>query len=118
MKKLVIAAFDIEGTHFWKEAPDAYKILGSNHGHIFHFEVKIEVQSSDREIEFLHLRQEVRLLLMGMYQTRSEPIIFGASSCEMIAVELEAHLRGRMKYNVHSVKVMEDQFVGAEVIFS
>ncbi len=118
MKKLVIAAFDVHGTHYWELAPDLYKVLNYIHGHIFHFEVKIEVQDSDREIEFLELRQEVQRILMEMYNSGGEPIPFGPLSCEMIAIDLKIQLANENHYRVHSIKVMEDQFVGAEVIFS
>ncbi len=118
MKKLVIASLDLHGTHQWELAPEQYQILKFLHGHIFHFEVKIEVKDSDREIEFLALRTEIRETLLGMYQTRTEPIPFGGLSCEMLAIDLEFQLKGKSRYNVHSIKVMEDEFVGAEVIFS
>ena len=118
MKKLVIAALDIHGTHQWELAPAQFEVLKHIHGHIFHFEVKIEVQDSDREIEFLELRQELRDIILGMYQAKEEPVSFRGFSCEMIAIDLEAQLKTRRKYRVYSIKVMEDQFVGAEVIFS
>ncbi len=106
-KSFIIVKWDLEGTHYWPDAPNEYTILRSPHGHIFHFEVQIPVTTS-RQIEFLAFRRR----LMNAYGT--EPCDFESKSCEDLANHLIDYVR--YSYNCGAIaRVFEDAFVGAEV---
>ena len=136
-KKVLIVKFDIEGSHNWPAAPDRHKILKSEHQHIFHFEVEVDVVQSDREIEFLDFRREMIQLVYTMYNAeetqlnlfkedleyqvgsdipiRIPRLLFGARSCEMIAEDIIASVNTEWNTQLRSVTVMEDAFVGARL---
>lgn len=110
-KKLLIIRFDLEGSHNWPDAPHKYPLLKLPHGHIFYFEIKIQVTDSNREVEFLDFRQRIISHLSNLFGV---PLTLGGRSCEMIADEIQNMIS---HMDVHSVTVMEDKFVGAEVIY-
>ena len=112
----IIVKFDLEGYHKWPKAPEQYKRLESEHGHIFHFEVEIPVEHFDRFIEILEARRILRKDLLGSYGTggmREEPCNFGGKSCEHLAKFLADTVSNVWKVDALRVVVMEDEFVGA-----
>ncbi len=119
IEKRVIVRFDVEGIHFWTQAPEEYAILRNEHGHIFHFEVQIEVGDSNREVEFLHARRQIMARIVGLFGAGSLTHLsnFGSRSCEMIAEELGNNLIEIFKWSIREVSVFEDQFVGGRVIW-
>lgn len=112
----IIVKFDLEGSHYWDDAPDEYKLLKSAHSHNFHFEVEIPVLHSDRALEILEVRRVLRRAMLNMYGTgalRDEPCNFISNSCERLAQWLETIVFNTYKMHANRVTVMEDEFVGA-----
>lgn len=107
----VVVKFDLEGSHYWPDAPVEYTILRIQHGHVFHFEVHIP-ENASRQIEFLEARRELRQALIDRYGY--EPCLFGARSCEDLARWLIDFVEAFYHCGA-IVRVMEDMFVGAEV---
>jgi hypothetical protein len=85
--------------------------LANAHRHIFHFRVAIEVEHSDRAIEFIQFKR----WLEGLYSKDILQLDF--MSCEMIAEDL--YLKIAEKYPNRDVKidVSEDNENGAHLEF-
>jgi len=103
MKTEIIVTFQVEGFHFWKNAPDEVAFLRDNHRHIFHITAYKEVSHSDRDIEFILLKREMKK------QFPYEPFQFGEMSCEMIASALVK------VFDLSACEVWEDKENGAIV---
>lgn len=118
MKTNIIVKFDLEGTHSWPNAPNKYIELRAVHGHIFHFEVHIPVREGDRELEFLEARRLLMEAVIRSYSRRSGGVRcdFRNYSCEMIAKSLGVTTLNILGVTPAKVVVMEDAFVGAEVL--
>ena len=102
----VLTKNDVEGFHFWKEAPEIVSFLRDKHRHIFNIYCKFEVSHEEREIEIIMQQWEIEDYLKSKY---GNPCEFGGMSCESIAREiLEA-------FNAYEVKVLEDGAGGAIV---
>jgi len=107
----IIVKFDIEGSHYWSDAPEAYAILRNKHRHIFHFNTQVPVTAS-RQVEFLGARRKLMNAMTESYGI--EPCDFGGMSCEDLAEDLIAQVK--ILYNCGAVvEVSEDAFVGAKV---
>ncbi len=119
-KVSLVIAFIIPGSHRWKDAPSPYEELRSFHSHHFLFEVTLPVDYDNRQVEFIEAR---RILVAFVHDNWGYPAMFGEKSCEAIAIDLREHMEGdEGLFGSHfplpsKIKVMEDQFVGAEVIF-
>jgi hypothetical protein len=85
--------------------------LANAHRHIFHFRIAIEVEHSDRAIEFIQFKR----WLEGLYSKDILQLDF--MSCEMIAEDL--YLKIAEKYPNRDVKidVSEDNENGAHLEF-
>ena len=90
MKTEVYCTLQVEGTHNWPNCPfDEVDYLRVPHRHVFHIKAYKEVTHSDRDVEFIMLKHEIQDYLNTIYYNRiSRTCLFGAMSCEMIAVEL------------------------------
>lgn len=111
MKKNVYCKLQVEGFHDWGDAPEKYAYLRARHRHIFGIQVTVEVTDSNREVEFIELKQQIRRLLLTFFGNGSEPLEFGSMSCEHIAEWLLNQCA-----EAHSVSVSEDGENGATVI--
>lgn len=110
-KSFIIVKWDLEGVHYWPDAPNEYVVLRERHGHIFHFEVQIPVSTS-RQLEFLEVRRA--LMDATTYHYGGEPCDFRDSSCEDLASAILDFVEDI--YGCDAVaRVFEDLFVGAEV---
>lgn len=90
------------GYHQWKDAPPSCSFLANLHRHEFHVEVCVLVDHSDRDVEFISLRDTVDDYLRMAYHRR----VFG-SSCELIASTLALYLE-KLRYRIKYVEVSED----------
>lgn len=105
-KTYIIVRFQVEGTHYWPDAPadSAESYLKYPHRHVFYFEAKKLVTHSNRDIEFIrfkHLLEEhVKDMLRGLVTL----------SCEQIAQNLVDI------WELASCRVFEDNENGAEVL--
>ena len=101
---IAVCRVDVEGFHFWKDAPDHLAFLRSEHRHIFEIELQFMVNHADREIEIIETQQKVSRYLLDKY---GSPCMFGGMSCEHIAEELSK------RFGACRVSVREDGYGGA-----
>jgi len=104
MKKYIIVKLQHEALHCWPGCPhEDVSFLRDPHRHMFHIRMWVEVNHSDRDIEFIRLKREVTKYLKGRYN-------LGSTSCEMLAEELMDFA------DATAVEVMEDNENGGLVI--
>lgn len=110
--KYIWVTFAREGIHYYPQALEDPKLadvsfLGYPHRHMFAFKVWIEVDHSDRAIEFIQFKR----WLESLYGDGT--LELDHKSCEMIAEDLYKMIS--IKYPNHNVKisVSEDNENGA-----
>ena len=109
--RTIHVTFQRAGLHCYPGAAPEVKYLSAPHRHLFKFQVNVDVEHNDRDIEFHTLLNE----LEGQYDTGL--LQLNNKSCEMIAEELALYIVN--KYNrTTSVSVWEDGECGATVSFS
>ena len=113
MKTYIIIKTQFEAVHCWPDCPHKdVSFLRNYHRHIFHIEVKKQVEHGNREIEFIRFKRKIdkhiQTLKITLGGIDSENYI-GSLSCEQMA---ESILK---VFNAYSVKVFEDNENGAEV---
>ena len=86
----VYCTLEIEGTHNWKDCPfPEVAYLRDDHRHVFHFKAFVDVEHSDRDVEFIMLKHEIEQYLTSKYYDETLRMCkFGSMSCEMLAIEL------------------------------
>jgi hypoxanthine phosphoribosyltransferase len=105
--------FTVPGIHYYSDAPLDVAYLRSPHRHLFYFEVKIQVWSLNREIEFHKLLSELKAKYTP---TDGQSCFwFGEKSCEQIASDLVSYLMDSKKPTTIEVTVSEDNECGATV---
>lgn len=105
----IIITLQVEGFHYWANAPEEVAFLRDNHRHIFHYEVEKEVSHDDRDVEIIMFKREVQADLQFMYGDANGICQFGPKSCEMLAKEII------LRHEAVRVKVTEDNENGAVV---
>jgi hypothetical protein len=120
-KRWIWVTFSREGIHRYPAAATdpllctagEYDVsfLANSHRHIFHFRVAIEVEHSDRAIEFIQFKRWLEKLY------NQDILDLDHKSCEMIAEDL--YLKIAEKYPNRDVKidVSEDNENGAHLEF-
>lgn len=102
-KRSIHVKGQFEGFHSWPEAPDEVAFLRTEHRHMFHIDLWIEVKDDDRELEFILVERWLRGACRVFYQEMH----FGAGvtySCENIAQQICTGVGG--KYGLdRSIKV-------------
>ena len=83
------------------------KFLGYEHRHMFHFRVKIEVFTDDRDIEFIQFKR----WLESLYN--NETLVLNHMSCEMLAYNLFNTISYRYPMRDIEIDVSEDDENGA-----
>lgn len=116
-RQFVHVQFVKEGYHCFPEAAtdpkyatgDAMDVshLGTRHFHYFYFKVYIEVNHSNRDIEFIQLRRE----LEGFYN--SGALELNNKSCEMISDDLYLAIRDKYPNVGVMIDVSEDNINGS-----
>lgn len=116
----IIIRFELEGIHNWPAAKEIFPDVGflsDPHRHMFHFEMKKQVNHDDRDVEIIRFKREVMGFLMKRYGTSTEldalpyrHLDFGSKSCEMLARELCT------EFDCNYVSVIEDGENGAEIV--
>jgi hypothetical protein len=114
--------FQREGIHCYPAAAtdpllatgDQYDVsfLGYPHRHIFHFRVSIDVEHSDRAIEFIQFKR----WLENLYKDGTLQLDY--KSCEMIAEDLYIKIADRYPNKEVWIEVSEDGENGALLKFS
>lgn len=110
MRKYVQCYTEIEGMHFWKEAPDAYKYLSNIHRHTFKIRTVFEVCKDNREIEFIQKERDIKNFLLQKYGDSEGVCHFENMACEHIAKCIIE------KFNAYSCEVLEDGEGGAKYV--
>lgn len=108
MKKYVITHNEIEGLHYWKNAPPIVGYLRNQHRHIFHIRCEFLVKDSDREIEIFIQEHAVENFIKDRHGI---PALFGEMSCEMIAEEIIKFFPA-----CKACEVLEDGYGGARIV--
>ena len=120
--RTIFVRFQKEGIHKYPAAAtdpalatgDEYDVsfLGTPHRHIFHFEVSIEVEHSDRAIEFIQFKRWLENLYKG------GTLALDYKSCEMIAEDLYEVIATRYPDRTIHIEVSEDNENGARLTFT
>ena len=110
----LVISFEIEGRHYWPNAPEEYAEFGHPHSHIFKVVCFFRTQKSDaparREQELFDLRRRCLQMVVGHFgRFNQPPCSFSDRSCEGIADAIK-QLVGASR-----VFVGEDWFFGAVV---
>jgi len=102
----VVATTRFIGFHRWPDALEEVRFLRANHRHEFHVKLTVEVDHTDRFVEFTLLKK----WLDGYLSSWSENL--GSRSCEdlCLLIYLSAQEEG---FHVHEVSVFEDGENGA-----
>lgn len=110
IQRRIWVTFQRHGIHQYKEAPPVVGYLASPHRHLFKFKVTVDVNYSNREVEF-HMLQN---WLDSRY---SDSVLqLDNKSCETIAEDLIKEISERYtQFNFIEVEVSEDGECGAIV---
>jgi hypothetical protein len=121
-QRMIWVSFRKEGIHCYPAAStdpklatgDEYDVsfLGSPHRHIFHFNVAIEVEHSDRAIEFIQFKRWLETLYTN------NTLQLNYKSCEMIAEDLYDVIAERYPNRTIQIEVSEDGENGARLTFT
>lgn len=108
-KATVIIDFDVEGYHYYPDAPVAVSFLRNNHRHIFRVRSGYAVDDLNREREIFIEERAIREHIESHFGI---PANFQGMSCEMIAASLLEYFaeRGAIWF-----EVLEDGRGGARV---
>ena len=120
--RTIFVRFQKEGIHKYPAAAtdpnlatgDEYDVsfLATPHRHIFHFEVTIEVEHSDRAIEFIQFKRWLE------NQYSQNILLLDYKSCEMIAEDLYEVIATRYPDRTIHIEVSEDNENGARLTFT
>ena len=116
MSTSLVISFEVDGLHFWPNAPEQYKEFGQPHRHLFKFICWYPTMASNdparREKELFELRNEAfEFLYSRGFLVKKNCIDFGGMSCEGIA---DLILNNR-ELGFDKVFCGEDWFMGAIV---
>ena len=110
----IFVTFQKEGLHCWPDAVQypGIEFLASEHRHMFHFRVELQVFHDDREVEFILFKRE----LEGQYE--SGALELNHKSCEMMADELAKYIQDHYPGRFLKIEVSEDGENGAVMYYS
>ncbi len=110
MRTVIFVRLEVEGLHCWPAAKNLFPevaYLSDLHRHVFHVECKKEVTHTDRDVEFIMFKHDIKAYFGKYYDPAVRMCDFGSMSCEMIAKELLE------KFDCAAVTVSEDGENGA-----
>jgi hypothetical protein len=120
--RMIWVQFQKEGIHCYPAAlsnpnlktNDEYDVsfLGWPHRHIFHFKVAIQVEHSDRDIEFIQFKRWLE------NQYKQGILELNHKSCEMIADDLYEVIASRYSGIKILISVAEDNENGCEIEYN
>lgn len=121
-KRTIWVTFQKEGIHCYPAAStdpklatgDEYDVsfLGMPHRHIFHFKVGIQVEHSDRAIEFIQFKRWIERLYSD------STLQLNYKSCEMMAEDLYEVIATKYPGREIQITVSEDGENGATLTFA
>lgn len=95
----VFAKTRFTALHSWPDAPVSHEFLRQPHRHEFHVIVWAQVSGTDREIEFIDLKEKVTAYCRENFEGRN----LKGTSCEMIALQILKEFN-----QLYCVEVSED----------
>lgn len=110
-KNYINVRFDLFGMHNWpKPNIERVDFLKYPHTHVFKFRVKIEVDHTDRDVEFFDVKEKIMSNLIKSYEKAklTNCVDFGSSSCEKLATEILDFVQNTLKINGVEAEVFED----------
>ena len=100
------------GSHFWGSCPfKEVFFLRFPHRHIFHITMVVEVNHSDRALEFFMVKQDIDKIVKRLYFREGQDIAsLQEKSCEIIGDEIYNELRKENPAycGIRSIKIDED----------
>jgi 6-pyruvoyl-tetrahydropterin synthase len=111
MNKRIYVTGSFNGLHHWPGAPDDVAFLRTLHRHKFGVRVDVNVNHSDRDVEFFQFKRVMDLLLR--VDVPALLISTPALSCEMLAQFIGETLVKQTGASLYSVEVNEDGENGA-----
>lgn len=84
MKTFIKVHTSFEGWHCWKGAPIEVGFLKNLHRHVFHIELKVNVNHKDRALEFFIVQHFLNDVIKKKWPDGQ----LGSMSCEMVAQEI------------------------------
>ena len=109
----VLVRTQFEGFHFWKDAPNEVAFLRDLHRHMFHVEVLMTVEHSDRAVEIIMLKRYVDKICSSL----TEIIKQNGLSCEDIAHHIAKKVIEKYIPDICIVQVLEDNENGGTVYY-
>lgn len=120
-RRMIFVTFQREGIHKYPGAEndpalatndwDDVSFLGFPHRHIFHFKVSIEVEHSNRAIEFIQFKR----WLENLYKDQTLQLDY--KSCEMMAEDLYEVIATKYPHRTIQIEISEDGENGALLTF-
>lgn len=107
-KTMIYVRFQRKGFHHFPNAPEQVAYLGDRHRHLFKFEVGIQVEHDDREIEFHMFQEEIENLFEGNLEIDNK-------SCEMLARDIGNYIVSKYPGRIFYVDVSEDGECGSRI---
>lgn len=105
--RTIFVTFQVEGIHCYPDAPKGVEFLKHPHRHLFQYKVFIDVNTNEREIEFILFKRELQALYgSGVLKADSK-------SCETLAEELITYIVSKYPNRYVTVEVNEDSENGA-----
>lgn len=105
IKKYIDVKTNFIGFHRWNNAPKSVSFLRNRHRHVFGIHAIIQVNESDRELEFFTVVNGIDNFIKASCPSGD----FGNMSCEMIAEEILSYLKSIYGSREYKVRVSEDE---------
>jgi len=112
MRKLVKVKSSYLGAHHYPNAPFEVKYLKLPHYHNFTYIIQVEVEHSNREIEYIMFKDVCESFIKSYWDQFKENC--STDSCEHMAEWIYNMMRDD-GYNIYSVEVCEDDKFSSEV---
>lgn len=108
----VFCTLQVEGIHNWPECPiEEVSYLKVPHRHVFYIKAKIDVDHSDRMVEFIQLKHQIGAYVKQKWWCEKINMMnFGRLSCEDIGTHI------MKEFNLSEVEVSEDDENGCLII--
>jgi len=104
----VVVKTQFSAVHCWPACPfEEVLFLQHPHRHIFHLTLKFPVTHTDRDIEFIRMKNEIHSYIQDRWEGKD----IGSKSCETIADEFASI------FAANYVSVFEDDENGVEVFY-
>lgn len=110
--KTVIGKINVEGYHFYPDAPVEVNFLSNKHRHTFQISFGYQVEDLNREKEIFIERDKVKRFVKTKYLYHENATYFMDRSCEMIANDILEEFEGE---GMIFCEVWEEETGGARV---